>query len=172
MRNMPPSGTAGYDEPTWPDPATPQPPQAQPGRPARQSRQTQPAPVIPPVPPVYGPPPYAAQPAPARPFRGSSSAVARMLRAVAQLVGLALGIVELLLIVRLVLLFFGANPAAQFTSVIYGWTDPLVAPFQGVFPNVIGGADHVIDAAAILAIIVYAIGARVAEAILRLLARI
>lgn len=95
-----------------------------------------------------------------------------MLHAIGQVISLILGVVELLLLVRIVLLFFGANPSAEFTTLIYGWSNPLVAPFQGVFPNVMGSAGGVLDAAAILAMVVYAIGARVAEAVLRLLARI
>lgn len=102
----------------------------------------------------------------------SSYAVSRSLHAVAQVISLVLGIVELLLLVRIVLLFFGANPTAEFTSLIYGWSNPLVAPFQGVFPNVVGTGGGVLDAAAILAMIVYAIAARVLEAVLRMLSRI
>lgn len=106
----------------------------------------------------------------------TSYAAARLLHAGAQVIALVLGIVEVVLLVRIVLLFFGANPTAAFTSLIYGWSGPLVAPFQGVFPNVVpngtGAAGGVLDAAAILAMIVYAIGARVAEAVLRMLARL
>lgn len=176
MRNMPPSGPAGYDEPTWPDPVTQQPPRVQ-SQPARQPRPTQPAPALPPVPAVYSPPPYSPPPymrsaRAARSSGSSSPAVSRLLHAVAQIISLAVGIVELLLLVRIVLLFFDANPTADFTSLIYSWSNPIVAPFQGVFPNVMGSSGSVLDAAAILAMIVYAIGARVAEAFLRLLARI
>lgn len=102
----------------------------------------------------------------------TSYAASRTLHGIAQIISLALGIVELVLLVRIVLLFFGANPTAEFTSLIYGWSGPLVAPFQGVFPNVIVTAGGVIDAAAILAMIVYAIAARVVEAVLRMLARL
>ena len=102
----------------------------------------------------------------------ASYAASRTLHAIAQVISLILGVVELLLLVRIVLLFFGANPSAEFTTLIYGWSNPLVAPFQGVFPNVMGSGGGVLDAAAILAMIVYAIGARVAEAVLRLLGRI
>lgn len=102
----------------------------------------------------------------------SVHAVSRTLQAVAQIISLVLGVVELLLLVRIVLLFFGANPTAEFTGLIYGWSNPIVAPFQGVFPNVNGTAGGVLDAAAILAMIVYAIGARVAEAVLRMLAHL
>jgi uncharacterized protein YggT (Ycf19 family) len=88
-----------------------------------------------------------------------------------QLIGLALGIVEALLLVRIVLLLLAANPDAAFSSWIYGWTAPLVAPFQGVFPNAAGSQGTVLDVAAILAMIVYALLARVVEAAIRILAR-
>ncbi len=172
MRNMPPVRPAGSDEPTWPglitQPASP-PPQSQalPPQRVRQSRQTQP------VPPVYNPPPYYVRPAQgARSPVSTSYATSRTLHAVTQVISFVLGVVELLLFVRIVLIFFGANPTAEFTSLIYGWSAPLVAPFQGVFPNTISIAGGVLEVAAILAMIVYAIAARVAEAVLRMLARI
>ncbi len=173
MRNMPPVRLAGSDEPTWPgaitQPASPQPPpQASPPQQVRQSRQRQP------VPPVYNPPPYPVRPAQGvrSPVSTTSYATSRTLHAVTQVISFVLGVVELLLLVRIVLIFFGANPEAEFTSLIYGWSAPLVAPFQGVFPNAISIAGGVLEVAAVLAMIVYAIAARVAEAVLRMLARI
>jgi uncharacterized protein YggT (Ycf19 family) len=73
---------------------------------------------------------------------------------VPQIVYLVVGIIDTLLIVRLVLKLLAANPAAGFTNLIYGVTAPFVALFDGVFPN----AQHqgsVLDLAALLAIIVY-----------------
>jgi uncharacterized protein YggT (Ycf19 family) len=66
------------------------------------------------------------------------------------------GIVEALLIIRIVLEALAANPNAGFTSFMYNITNPLVSPFQGVFatPQSHGS---VLDVAAILAIIVYAL---------------
>ena len=66
------------------------------------------------------------------------------------------GIVEALILIRLVLELLAANPNAGFTNLIYSITDPLVAPFQGVFPS---PQTHgsVLDLAAVLAIIVYAL---------------
>ena len=127
---------------------------------------------MPPVPPVYSPPPYTQQAAGARQPVRNTYAVPRTLHGVTQFISLALAIVELLLVVRIVLLFFGANPTAEFTSLIYGWSAPLVAPFQGVFPNVIGTAGGMLDAAAILAMIVYALAARVVEAFIHMLGRV
>jgi uncharacterized protein YggT (Ycf19 family) len=66
------------------------------------------------------------------------------------------GIVEALILIRIVLELLAANPNAGFTSLIYSITDPLVAPFQGVFPSP-QTHGNVLDLAAVLAIIVYAL---------------
>ncbi|CAN5154603.1 hypothetical protein BH11PAT3_BH11PAT3_1850 [soil metagenome] len=50
-----------------------------------------------------------------------------------QVVWYILGILEVLLAFRFVLKLLGANPAAGFTSFIYGATYPLAAPFLSVF---------------------------------------
>ena len=146
MRNTPP---AWNDETTWPGTTPPQP-------------QPQPQPVRPPV---------ARSTSPYRPPRNGTLTVSRLSGAIGQLIALALGIVEMLLIVRIVLLLLAANPDATFSSLIFGWTAPLVAPFQGVFPNAVGGQGAVIDVAAILAMVVYALLARVVEAAVRILTR-
>lgn len=66
------------------------------------------------------------------------------------------GIVEALILIRAILELLAANPNAGFTSLMYNITEPLVAPFQGVFPT---PQTHgsVLDLAAVLAIIVYAL---------------
>ena len=43
-----------------------------------------------------------------------------------------LGLVETLLIFRIVLKLLGANPSAGFASLIYAITEPLAAPFSGI----------------------------------------
>ncbi len=160
MHNRP---QVGPDEPTWPGYATPQ-PQQQPGQPAPS-----PAQYVHPRPPTYQQSSRGAR----YPIRQSYAFVSRGLYGVAQLVSLALVIVEGLLIVRIALLLLAANPDAGFSSWIYGLTAPLVAPFQGVFPSIGGdGQGIVLDTAAILAMVVYAILARIVEAIMRLLARL
>ena len=74
----------------------------------------------------------------------------------AQIVYTIGGIIEALIVIRLILKLLAANPDAGFSSFIYGITNPLVAPFQGVFatPQSHGS---ILDMAAILAIIVYAL---------------
>lgn len=75
---------------------------------------------------------------------------------VSQIIYLILGIVESLLIIRFVLKLLAANPDAAFTNAIYGLTDPIVTPFNGVFAT---PQTHsvVLDLAAVLAMIVYAL---------------
>src|SRR5262249_49984081 len=148
----------------------------QPAAPVSPPRQ--PMQAIPPVQPGYQQyQPYQQYQQPPRgvryPMRESYAFVSRSLSGVAQFVSLALALVEGLLIIRIVLLVLAANPDAGFSSWIYGLTAPLVAPFQGVFPAVgSGGQGSVLDTAAILAMIVYAIAARVVEVVLRLFARL
>ena len=84
----------------------------------------------------------------------------------ARVVYLVLGIVESLLVIRLILKLLAANPDAGFSSLIYGTTAPLVALFQGVFLNA-QGTGSVPEAATFLAMVVYAL---VAWGLVRLIA--
>jgi uncharacterized protein YggT (Ycf19 family) len=163
MHNRP---QVGSDEPTWPDHAAPQPqPWPQPSR--AMSPTTPHMHFKPPTPPPYPQAPRGARSA----LRPSAAIVARSLYGVARLVPVTLAIVEGLLLVRIVLLLLAANPDAGFSSWIYALTAPLVAPFQGVFPGASGSQGHVLDTTAILAVIVYAIVARVVGAVVRAFTR-
>ncbi|MGO8948805.1 MAG: YggT family protein [Ktedonobacterales bacterium] len=73
---------------------------------------------------------------------------------VPQIVYLIAGIIDTLLVIRVVLKLLAANPAAGFTTLIYGVTNPFVALFEGVFANA-QNQGNVLDLAALLAIIVY-----------------
>lgn len=75
---------------------------------------------------------------------------------VGQVVYVLLGALDATLIIRFVLKLLAANPAAVFTSVIYGFTQTFVDPFEGVFPT---PQTHgsVLEVATLLAIIVYAL---------------
>ena len=75
----------------------------------------------------------------------------------AQVIYMIGSIVETLIIIRAVLKLLAANPDAGFSSLIYSVTDPLVAPFQGVFATPQSHGSSVLDMAAILALIVYAL---------------
>jgi uncharacterized protein YggT (Ycf19 family) len=84
----------------------------------------------------------------------------------ATIVWFVLGIVEALLIIRVVLKALGANPAAGFSQLIYSVTAPLVLPFQGIFPTP-ATSRSVLELSALVAIVVYAL---IAWGIVRLIA--
>ena len=74
----------------------------------------------------------------------------------AQIVYTIGGIVEALLVIRIIFELLAANPDAGFSNLIYTITALLVAPFQGVFPTP-QSHGSILDLAAVLAIIVYAL---------------
>lgn len=126
--------------PTMPDPTRDSVEPAQ--RPHAQSSHDRP-PFTPQLPP----------PRPPRPVGHRELALSR----VTQGTHLLLGLIETLLAIRVVLMVLAANPGAGFSSFIYGLTAPLVAPFEGVFPNAASTQGNVLDVAALLAMIVYAL---------------
>ncbi len=85
----------------------------------------------------------------------------------AQFVYVVFGIGITLIIIRVILKALAANPGAGFTSFLYGVTNPLVAPFQGIFATPQAGTGSVFELSSIIAIIVYAL---IAWALVRLIA--
>lgn len=71
-----------------------------------------------------------------------------------QIVWYVLGLIEVLLVFRLALKALGANPMAGFTSIVYGLTNALVAPFRGILGVFVSGSS-VIDWSTVIAAIVY-----------------
>ncbi len=71
-----------------------------------------------------------------------------------QIVWYVLGIIEVLLAFRFVLKLTGANPAAGFTSFVYGSTNLLAAPFLSVF-RVSQVAGSVFEWTTLLAMLIY-----------------
>ncbi len=65
------------------------------------------------------------------------------------------GIVDLLLVLRLVFHLFGAR-SVGFADLLYSVTGILVAPFTGIFPNPLIEGSY-FDTASLVAIIVYAL---------------
>jgi len=55
---------------------------------------------------------------------------------VTRVVVLLFTVLEVLLLVRFVLKFAAANPDQPLVAALYGVTEPLVRPFQGIFPAV------------------------------------
>jgi hypothetical protein len=72
------------------------------------------------------------------------------------LIYLFFGIIEGLLAIRFVLLALGANATAGFAALIYGLTEPLLIPFNGLFQTArLEGA--VLDWNTLVAIVAYAL---------------
>jgi len=75
---------------------------------------------------------------------------------VVQAIYLIFGVIEALILIRIVLKALGANPTAGFAQFIYGVTAPLVAPFAGLFGNPQANGST-LEVHSIVAIIVYAL---------------
>jgi hypothetical protein len=72
-----------------------------------------------------------------------------------RIVTFAFGVLQALLILRIILLLLVANPGNDIVSFILGVTDPFVEPFIGMFDlnRVTGDEGQVLDVAAIVALI-------------------
>jgi len=72
-----------------------------------------------------------------------------------RVVVLLFGILQVLLVLRIILLALGANAGNALVDFIYGVTEPFVAPFRGIFSfdQVSPGGFSVLDVAAIVALI-------------------
>jgi uncharacterized protein YggT (Ycf19 family) len=86
------------------------------------------------------------------PFEGRRLAGYRL----TQLIYWVFGLVEGLILVRLILKVLGANQTAGFAQFIYGITAPLVAPFMGLFSNP-AYQNSILELSSIVALIVYAL---------------
>lgn len=71
-----------------------------------------------------------------------------------QIIWYFLGLVEVLLIFRIILKALGASQAVGFTNLIYSLTAPLVAPFNGILGTTVTG-NSMIEWSTIIAGIVY-----------------
>jgi uncharacterized protein YggT (Ycf19 family) len=78
-------------------------------------------------------------------------------RRATEVIYLLFGVIDALLLIRLVLKLLGANPLAGFSKFIYGLTDVFMAPFRNLLPNVGGGSGSVFEMSTVIAIIVYAL---------------
>src|SRR2546430_1907584 len=77
-------------------------------------------------------------------------------RRAVELVYLAFGVIDGLLLIRLVLKLLGANPTAGFTQFVYGITNVLLAPFHNLLPT-IGNEQSQLEMSVVVAILVYAL---------------
>jgi len=73
---------------------------------------------------------------------------------------LLLGLVEALLIFRLIFKITGANPNSGFVNLIYSLSQILIAPFAGIFPQATTQGvttTAILEPGALVAIVVYAV---------------
>jgi hypothetical protein len=96
---------------------------------------------------------------PSAPQSGDSVAVVEHGRynfRAAAVVGLIVGVVDVLIAGRFLLKLLGASSQSGFVTFIYGVTAPLVGPFHGIFANS-GAANNVFEPAALVAMLVFAL---------------
>ena len=98
---------------------------------------------------------------------GPTAVVARndAVWAVTRIVALLFTVLEVLLLLRFILKLFGANANQPLVSGLYRVTEPLVRPFQGIFPEPSG--PPVLDLAALLAVAFFFLIAALIVAIVR-----
>ncbi len=77
-------------------------------------------------------------------------------RRATELIYLVFGIIDGLLVIRLVLKLLGANAHAGFASFTYGVTDFFLAPFHGLLPTYVSG-QTVFELSLVFAILIYSL---------------
>ena len=85
--------------------------------------------------------------------------------AVTRIVTLLFTVLEVLLLLRFILKLFGANAQQPLVSGLYRFTEPLVRPFQGIFPEPSG--PPALDLAALLAVAFFFLIAALIVAVVR-----
>jgi YggT family protein len=73
-----------------------------------------------------------------------------------QLVYLVFGVIDGLILIRVVLKLLGANAHAAFAAWVYNVTDFFIAPFHNLLPT-IGNEQSQLEMSAVIAILVYAL---------------
>lgn len=71
-------------------------------------------------------------------------------------VGLIVGVVDVLIGGTFLLRLFGASTESGFVSLIYSISNPLIAPFRGIFADS-GSKTNTFEPAALVAMVVYAL---------------
>ena len=95
----------------------------------------------------------------------TTAAATNTVWAVTRVVTLLFTVLEVLLLLRFVLKLMGANANQPLVSGLYGVTEPLVRPFQGIFPEPAG--PPVLDLAALLAVVFFFLIAALIVALVR-----
>jgi len=73
-----------------------------------------------------------------------------------QLIYLVFGVIDGLLLIRMMLKLLGANPHAGFSNWLYNVTDVFLAPFRNLLPT-IGNEQSQLEMSLVVAILVYAL---------------
>lgn len=73
-----------------------------------------------------------------------------------QIIWYILGVIEVLLVFRIVLKLLGANTESGFTNLIYALSAPFAVPFQGIL-QISYEAGHIFEWTTFLAMIIYAV---------------
>lgn len=76
---------------------------------------------------------------------------------VGRLINAIIGVIELILLIRLVLELFGANPGSPFVAWAYSVSGAFIGPFIGAFPGIYLTPSSMLDIVAILAMVAYAL---------------
>jgi uncharacterized protein YggT (Ycf19 family) len=71
------------------------------------------------------------------------------------LISFVIAVIAILIAIRLVLKLLAANTASSFTNLIYGVTNPLVAPFQNIFGTPAADSGATFEISSLLAIAIY-----------------
>lgn len=113
---------------------------------------------------TQGPPPQGYARNSHRPARRRAAAWYRVIA----LIWLVVAVVDVFIAGRFLGLLFGASRSSSFVTFVYGVTDPLVAPFQGIFGTP-ATASHVFEVASLVAIVVYLLIAVALVTLLRII---
>ena len=73
-----------------------------------------------------------------------------------QLIYLVFGVIDGLLLIRMMLKLLGANPHAGFSNWLYNVTDVFLAPFRNLLPT-IGNEQSQLEMSLVIAVLVYAL---------------
>ena len=87
------------------------------------------------------------------PYAGRRATSIKITRAIY----LIFGLIEALLAIRFVLKALGANAEAGFAQLVYGVTEPLVAPFRGLFGTPQAPSGAVLEVHTLIALVIYAV---------------
>jgi uncharacterized protein YggT (Ycf19 family) len=82
-----------------------------------------------------------------------------------RVIALVFTVIEVLLLIRFVLKLLAANADQALVAFIYGLTDPLIAPFRGIFAQPAG--TPVVEIATLLSIVFFVLLAALIVAIVR-----